>query len=132
MPWVGLAALAAACTQVPSGGGGRPPWQAPADAAATINPLARDGAGEAAGLDLYDFHCADCHGPEGRGDGPDAAWLRPRPPNLTSPAILSQSDGALRWKMATGRGGMPGYAEDLTDADLWRLVLAVRGLNKML
>jgi mono/diheme cytochrome c family protein len=123
-----LAVLAAACAQVSSGGRGRPPWQVPAAESAEVNPLAREAAEEAVGLDLFDFHCADCHGPSGRGDGPDAAWLRPRPPDLTAPDIISQSDGALRWKIATGRGGMPGYAEDLPDADLWRLVLAVNAL----
>jgi mono/diheme cytochrome c family protein len=32
---------------------------------------------------LYERHCASCHGPEGRGDGPAAEALAPRPSDLT-------------------------------------------------
>jgi mono/diheme cytochrome c family protein len=31
---------------------------------------------------LYAAHCAACHGPQGHGDGPDAALFRPRPRDL--------------------------------------------------
>ena len=31
----------------------------------------------------YEEHCAECHGAEGRGDGPEAASLDPRPSDLT-------------------------------------------------
>ncbi len=30
----------------------------------------------------YRLHCAPCHGPTGRGDGPEASLFRPRPRNL--------------------------------------------------
>lgn len=32
---------------------------------------------------LYERHCASCYGPEGRGDGPAAEALEPRPSDLT-------------------------------------------------
>jgi mono/diheme cytochrome c family protein len=38
----------------------------------------------AADLDLYRRHCAVCHGPEGRGDGPAAGLLSPRPRDFTT------------------------------------------------
>jgi mono/diheme cytochrome c family protein len=37
----------------------------------------------AAGRDLYLTHCASCHGPSGRGDGPAADSMRRRPTDLT-------------------------------------------------
>lgn len=37
----------------------------------------------AAGQALYQDYCAVCHGPSGRGDGPAAAGLSPRPDDLT-------------------------------------------------
>lgn len=43
------------------------------------------GRGAAAELDggcLYRMHCASCHGPAGRGDGPDATIFAPPPPDL--------------------------------------------------
>jgi mono/diheme cytochrome c family protein len=35
------------------------------------------------GPDLYRAHCAACHGPEGKGNGPAAAALRTKPADLT-------------------------------------------------
>lgn len=33
---------------------------------------------------IYDAHCAVCHGPTGKGDGPAAAGLDPHPADLTT------------------------------------------------
>lgn len=35
------------------------------------------------GKDLYKAYCAQCHGPEGKGDGPAAAGLKTPPADLT-------------------------------------------------
>lgn len=35
------------------------------------------------GDNLYRAYCASCHGADGRGNGPMAAWMRVRPPDLT-------------------------------------------------
>jgi mono/diheme cytochrome c family protein len=35
------------------------------------------------GRELFRQHCAACHGPEARGDGPVAAQLKKRPSDLT-------------------------------------------------
>jgi mono/diheme cytochrome c family protein len=42
------------------------------------------------GPDLYHAHCAACHGPEGKGNGPAAAALKTKPANLT---ILAKNNG---------------------------------------
>jgi mono/diheme cytochrome c family protein len=39
----------------------------------------------ARGKELFQTNCASCHGPQGRGDGPAAAALNPKPRNFTSP-----------------------------------------------
>ena len=44
---------------------------------------------------VYEVQCALCHGPEGRGDGPEAPFLAPRPPNLISAATSVKSDQEL-------------------------------------
>ncbi len=41
----------------------------------------------------YRVYCASCHGPEGRGDGPVAAEMRVKPPDLTR--ITWRSNGAF-------------------------------------
>ena len=39
------------------------------------------------GGDLFRFYCASCHGRDGKGDGPVAAALTRRPPDLTTIAM---------------------------------------------
>jgi mono/diheme cytochrome c family protein len=41
------------------------------------------------GIGLYKTYCASCHGESGRGDGPVAEHLRPRPADLTQIARKS-------------------------------------------
>jgi mono/diheme cytochrome c family protein len=40
-----------------------------------------------AGAELYARYCASCHGATGRGDGPAAASLAPRPADLTRSSL---------------------------------------------
>ena len=40
-----------------------------------------------AGQREYVTNCANCHGQEGKGNGPYAAWLRKSPPDLTRLAL---------------------------------------------
>jgi mono/diheme cytochrome c family protein len=42
------------------------------------------------GPDLYLAHCAACHGPEGKGNGPVGATLKSKPADLT---ILAKNNG---------------------------------------
>lgn len=56
----------------------------------------------------YQVHCARCHGPEGRGDGPDAMALRPPPRDFaTRPWSHGETPEAIR---AVIRQGIPGTA----------------------
>jgi mono/diheme cytochrome c family protein len=61
---------------------------------------------------LYRARCAVCHGAEGRGDGPAAALLTPRPRDFTS--------GVYKFR-STPSGSLP------TEADLFRTI--TRGLS---
>jgi hypothetical protein len=63
------------------------------------------------GRDLYVRHCASCHGAAGRGDGPAAAALAPRPTDLTRtredlPGLMRVIDGR-RTIRAHGASDMP-------------------------
>lgn len=51
--------------------------------AACLPDGAQLGAAPADGRALYGQYCAACHGPTGRGDGPGAEGMRPRPTDLT-------------------------------------------------
>ena len=53
--------------------------------------------------DLYKNRCARCHGPTGRGDGPEAAGLTPKPRNFRSAAWqLAVSDKHLEQAIREG------------------------------
>jgi mono/diheme cytochrome c family protein len=67
-----------------SAGAQGPPKQAPADQ--PLPPLIRS----VKGPDLFRAYCAPCHGVSGEGNGPAAASLKTKPPNLT---ILAKNNG---------------------------------------
>ena len=55
------------------------------------------------GRAIYQRHCADCHGTEGKGDGQQATSLSPRPGNLISAQTSAKSDQELLKTIAKGR-----------------------------
>jgi len=104
------------------------PSQVPKAARAMKNPLAGDPAAVEAGGTLYATLCASCHGASGKGDGPAAAGLAHRPPDMTT-SLNGQTDGEVRWKITRGGGAMPSYEKTLAETDRWRLVAFLRSLG---
>jgi mono/diheme cytochrome c family protein len=102
-------------------------WKAPADAKATKNPVAK-AAGIKDGKAAYDANCAVCHGAAGKGDGPGATALNPKPRNLADKAIQGQTDGELFWKISVGRSVMPPW-KHLPERERWSLVHYIRSLT---
>jgi mono/diheme cytochrome c family protein len=121
------ASLASLARVTPAAEAARP-WRAPARAANVGNPVPADSNSLAAGKALYTKECAACHGPAGKGNGPDAADLSRQPPDFAAPAVAGQSDGELFWKITEGRKPMPRYARTLKDDDRWHLVNYIRSL----
>ena len=82
------------------------------------------------GAVFFASHCAACHGPTGRGDGPAAAGL-PRPPaDLTAPHANDHTAGDMFWWLSHGIGtAMPGFGATLTEDDRWDLINFVRALS---
>jgi mono/diheme cytochrome c family protein len=105
-------------------------WTAPKDADNNKNPLAGNAAVLTEARALYVANCGPCHGDKGRGDGPAAQGLNPRPADHTSVAIQSESDGSLFWKLSEGRNPMPGYKKIFTDQQRWELIAFIRTLAK--
>ena len=105
-------------------------WVTPAAAASVKNPLAGNTAVLTDAKAVYKTTCAPCHGEKGRGDGPAAVALNPKPADHTSGVIQSESDGSLFWKITTGRGAMQAYKTQLTEKQRWALVNYIRTLKK--
>jgi mono/diheme cytochrome c family protein len=96
-------------------------------AAVAPNPYAGSVESIARGTVLWSRHCAVCHGPEGRGDGPVAPSLRKKPKDLTriaTPPVFP--DGVVAYRIAHGGEAMPAWADALTEQEIWDLVSYVR------
>jgi mono/diheme cytochrome c family protein len=106
------------------------PWVAPKDVDNLKNPLAGNPTVIPDAKALYISNCGPCHGDKGRGDGPAAAGLNPKPADHSSVNVQSESDGALFWKMSEGRAPMPAYKKIFTDQQRWELIDYIRTLAK--
>jgi mono/diheme cytochrome c family protein len=105
-------------------------WVAAKDADNLKNPLAGNISVIADAKTVYVSYCTPCHGDKGRGDGPAAPGLNPKPADHTSAAVQSETDGSLFWKLSEGRSPMPGYKKILTDQQRWELINYIRSLSK--
>jgi mono/diheme cytochrome c family protein len=105
-------------------------WVAPAAANAVKNPVPATPAAIAEAKNMYTTTCAPCHGAKGKGDGPAAIALNPKPADHTSKTIQGESDGSLFWKITNGRGAMQSYKSQFTDKQRWELVDYIRTLKK--
>jgi len=67
----------------------------------------------ATGASLYEAKCQICHGANGRGDGPAAAALNPKPRDFTNPAFWqNNADEKIKRTVTTGKGMMPPFSLD--------------------
>lgn len=105
---------------------GHPP--APLDAPDA--PAAPEQGGEErAARALWNVSCASCHGPGGRGDGPQP------PPGAQLPDFASaafqgaRTDAQLVQSIREGRGLMPAFGKQLNDDGIAALVKVVRSFG---
>jgi mono/diheme cytochrome c family protein len=101
-------------------------WVAPTRAAQRANPIAVTPEVLKRGHDLFHRECEQCHGKLGHGDGPQGLTLNPRPADLASERIQSQSDGSMFWKMTEGKGVMP--KAPLGENEKWSVINYLRTL----
>ena len=80
------------------------------------------------GKRLFTQRCAICHCEAAMSDGPGGRALAPKPAELTAGFTQQQSGGALFWKIAEGRGTMPGWKAILDDNERWNLVNYIKSL----
>jgi len=114
-------------------------------AAATAAIAAAGAAGSARleaqppGKNVYDAHCVECHGQSGRGDGPSAAYLTPRPRDFTSGKYKIRStetgstptDDDLIQSVRQGlyATAMPAWARILSDPEIHGVVDYIKSLS---
>jgi len=82
------------------------------------------------GRTIYERHCADCHGMEGRGDGTLSTSLSPRPGNFVSAQTSAKSDQDLLKVIAKGRRrtSMQGWNDRLSEQEQLVTLAYIRSL----
>lgn len=106
------------------------PWKAPEWADTLKSPYHEEPLTLAQGEELFVLYCATCHGDSGYGDGAAGGSLGQKPANFHDTLVKAQSDGAIFWKLGTGRGNMPPFKDVFTDEQRWQLVAYIRHLGK--
>ena len=84
------------------------------------------------GKGVFASSCRKCHGPEGKGDGPDGNRDEP-PADLTLAArAAANPDGVVFYKIWNGRSRpkMPAFKSQLTKDQVWAVVEYVKTLRK--
>lgn len=78
---------------------------------------------------LYAQRCFNCHGGEGRGDGPLASALPVRPPDFRG-TVQKHNNSQIRRVIAEGAGTMPAFAPVLSPAEINDMLQMVRFLSR--
>lgn len=94
------------------------------------NELAVVSSDAEAGKALYENFCLSCHGPTGKGDGPAAATLQPRPADLAA-LLQTHDDKYLAARISEGKEGtaMVAWKNALSDAQIGQIVAYLRTLK---
>jgi mono/diheme cytochrome c family protein len=98
---------------------------------APSNPVEADQTSVTRGAELFGINCVPCHGAEGTGNGPVAAFLQQRKPaDLTSAVVTSLSDGAIFLTISNGKlPFMVPMNENLNVRERWDVVNYIRTLQ---
>jgi mono/diheme cytochrome c family protein len=87
-----------------------------------------------AGEKIYQSNCSSCHGDKGKGDGPVAMSLDPKPANLAA-NMSSFSDAYLFWRINEGgqfepfHSVMPAWKNVLSEEQIWQVISFLRTLG---
>ncbi|MFI5056789.1 MAG: c-type cytochrome [Candidatus Acidiferrales bacterium] len=96
--------------------------QAPEKARAKRNPFEKDPEAVAAGRNLFEQHCAECHG--------DSAEGGKKGPSLRAHEVQEAPPGSIFWILTNGvvRRGMPVWSK-LPEPRRWQLVTYLKSLG---
>jgi mono/diheme cytochrome c family protein len=96
--------------------------KAPEKARSKPNPLEKDPQAIAAGQNLFERHCSECHG--STADGSRKA------PSLRAEEVQDAAPGAIFWILTNGvvRRGMPVWSK-LPESQRWQLVSFIKSLG---
>ena len=108
-------------------------WTIPPDAKIEVSPLQVTDKVVASGKSMFKSKCTRCHGPAGKGDGPDADPEYAQDMDLTNPERATPNpDGVVFYKIWNGRQQpkMPSFKSEMTKDEVWTIVSYVQTLRK--
>jgi mono/diheme cytochrome c family protein len=78
----------------------------------------------AKGKTIYGANCAPCHGANGKGDGPAAAGLNPKPIDFAGTYVKHMTPDFMFWRVNTGVPGtaMPAWQGLLSPDQIWEAI----------
>jgi cytochrome c oxidase cbb3-type subunit III len=86
---------------------------------------------------LFQELCSVCHGVGGKGDGPNARGLEPKPADFTNCKTMAKDSDEVLLKIIKGGGQsvgrstvMPAWGEALSEQQIDELIKFIRGLCK--
>lgn len=101
-------------------------WRVSPRKARIENPIAADAQSIAQGKKIYVQECENCHGKTGLGDGSEAKDLDKKVRDFNNPEMWKQSDGAIFWKIRSGRRPMPSFKKMLSKEEMWHVTNYIR------
>jgi mono/diheme cytochrome c family protein len=106
-------------------------WTIPAGGKDEKSPLKSSADVLKKGKSLFTANCQKCHGPEGKGDGPDSKADSPAADLTDDFRTALNPDGVLYYKIWNGhQTDMPAFKSKLTKDEVWTLVEYVKSLRK--
>src|SRR5262245_33067020 len=91
------------------------------------------------GKRVYDKHCVECHGTDGKGDGPAAHLMTPRPRDFTrgrykirsteTGSVPTDDDLLRSVRQGLYASAMPGWQQLLPDDDIRAVVAYVKSFS---
>ncbi len=106
-------------------------WTIPENAASEKSPLAPSADNITKGRSLFASNCQKCHGPLGKGDGPDSDARRPAADLTDEFRYDINPDGVVYHKIMNGRPpDMPAFKSTLSRNEAWAVVEYVKSLRK--
>jgi thiosulfate dehydrogenase len=97
-------------------------------------PIAANESTYLAGAQLYQQHCAVCHGLPNQERTAISQGMYPRPPQLfKGKGVTDDEPGETYWKVTNGirMTGMPGFDKSLSDTQRWQISLLLANANKL-
>ena len=105
----------------------------PLEAGKKTNPLPETDEVVSQGQDVFLGSCAQCHGPDGRGDSNIGHNMDPPAMDLRSSHVQHWSDAELFWIIQNGvrLTGMPSWRSSISDNDTWKLARFIHNLPRL-